>query len=84
MMVRWVNGNKDAPKMSPRPAQPKRKLLSFCGGEYHQVVREGANFELKKSDLRAAKKRNLLSNLPRPYCEAIPENSGMSKRFLAT
>jgi hypothetical protein len=25
----WVNGNKDVPNIPPRPAQPKRKLLSL-------------------------------------------------------
>jgi hypothetical protein len=40
-------------------------LTPVCGGEYHQVVTEGANFELKESDLRAAKKRNLLSSMKR-------------------
>jgi len=38
-------------------------LTPLCGGEYHRIVREGANFEVKESDFSAAKKRNLLSFL---------------------
>ena len=31
-IVGWVNGNKDVPNIPPRPAQPKRKLLSLFPG----------------------------------------------------